>query len=341
MFDVDEVLIKLEQLYPALEIEETETAYIMPTICHNEEQVDGKKKLYLYKNSGLFHCYTECGCTFNIWQLIKKRSILEGRNIQIGAATNVIRKDSSNMEEILTKLRNKVSPLSIKLDSYDGNVLSAFQEPNSLHPWALEGIDISALQKFNIKFSKSYNWVIIPHYDWRGRLIGIRRRTYNQHELASMKYGPLFMNNMFFTHKLSLNLYGLNQNLNNIKKYQTIVIAESEKSVLQAETMFADNLTVALGGSSIHSFQMDLIIKLAQPKLAVVALDKEYNTIEEMSEYFMRLSHKFKHLTRYMEVVILLDVDNIFKLKESPFDRTVNDFEKLHKWKVGSYDFKY
>ena len=50
MFDVDEVLIKLEQLYPALEIEETETAYIMPTICHNEEQVDGKKKLYLYKD---------------------------------------------------------------------------------------------------------------------------------------------------------------------------------------------------------------------------------------------------------------------------------------------------
>ena len=80
---------------------------------------------------------------------------------------------------------------------------------------------------------------------------------------------------------------------------------------------------------------MDLIIKLAQPKLAIVALDKDYNTLEEMSEYFMRLSHKFKHLTRYMEVVILLDVDNIFKLKESPFDRTINDFEKLHKWKVG------
>jgi hypothetical protein len=36
-----------------------------------------------------------------------------------------------------------------------------------------------------------------------------------------------------------------------------------------------------------------------------------------------------------MDVVILLDVDNIFKLKESPFDRTIHDFEKLHKWKVG------
>ena len=42
---------------------------IFPTICHNHYAEDGSHKLYYYKNSKLFVCYTCCG-TFNIAKLL-------------------------------------------------------------------------------------------------------------------------------------------------------------------------------------------------------------------------------------------------------------------------------
>ena len=37
------------------------THIIFPTICHNTEASDASMKLYFYKNTKLFNCYTECG----------------------------------------------------------------------------------------------------------------------------------------------------------------------------------------------------------------------------------------------------------------------------------------
>lgn len=40
---------------------ETDTALLFPTICHNESAPDSSLKLYFYKDTHLFYCYTECG----------------------------------------------------------------------------------------------------------------------------------------------------------------------------------------------------------------------------------------------------------------------------------------
>ena len=45
---------------------------IFPTICHNEDIEKASMKLYYYKSNKLFHCYTECGESFDIFGLIKK-----------------------------------------------------------------------------------------------------------------------------------------------------------------------------------------------------------------------------------------------------------------------------
>jgi hypothetical protein len=37
------------------------THLIFPTICHNEHADEASMKLYFYKNTKLFNCYTECG----------------------------------------------------------------------------------------------------------------------------------------------------------------------------------------------------------------------------------------------------------------------------------------
>ena len=45
---------------------------IFPTICHNPLDQDASMKLYYYKESHMFHCYTECSENFDIFDLIKR-----------------------------------------------------------------------------------------------------------------------------------------------------------------------------------------------------------------------------------------------------------------------------
>ena len=40
--------------------QEKESCLIMPTICHNENIEEASWKLYYYKNTHMFYCYTEC-----------------------------------------------------------------------------------------------------------------------------------------------------------------------------------------------------------------------------------------------------------------------------------------
>ena len=48
---------------------ETNNAVIFPTICHNHDADDASMKLYYYPKTHTFHCYTDCGCTFNIFEM--------------------------------------------------------------------------------------------------------------------------------------------------------------------------------------------------------------------------------------------------------------------------------
>ena len=43
-----------------------------PTICHNPYGAHMNMKLYYYKDSHLFRCYTECDETMNIFKVIQK-----------------------------------------------------------------------------------------------------------------------------------------------------------------------------------------------------------------------------------------------------------------------------
>ena len=49
-----------------------ESYLIFPTICHNVDSADAKLKLYYYKENKLFHCYTECSESFDIFGLFKR-----------------------------------------------------------------------------------------------------------------------------------------------------------------------------------------------------------------------------------------------------------------------------
>ena len=65
----------------------------------------------------------------------------------------------------------------------------------------------------------------------------------------------------WYSHQLSFNLYGLDKNLDNIRKNEVVFVAEAEKSVLQAESFIRPNCTVAVCGSNFNKYQLHLLLK--------------------------------------------------------------------------------
>ena len=77
------------------------------------------------------------------------------------------------------------------------------------------------MDKFNIRYSTTQNKIIIPHYNADGQLVGIRGRALNEWEVENVgKYMPVQIEGKWYSHPLSLNLYGLNFNKEDIKKFE-------------------------------------------------------------------------------------------------------------------------
>lgn len=335
---IDLILDYLKKILPESEIKNKNDHYELPTICHNHSHSHASNKLYLYKNeeddNPLFHCFTECNQTFNIFQLIQKREALENRKCSFKDAYKILYgKDYKKGDEIKQEYK-KVdipkfeNPISIQLPDYSPGILDAFQKPDYKHPWHLEGIDLTVLEKFNILYSKSYEGVILPHLDWCGRLVGIRIRSYDPSKVDNFKYMPLLANGTYYRHPLSLNFYGLFENQKDIKKYKRAYIFEAEKSVLIAESIFSKNLSLAVCGKHLSQWHQNILIHYLKVEELIIGFDKEIDYLTD----FNKLKEEFSHLTNYMKVGILVDVNNKFKAKESPLDRTKEDFHSMQIW---------
>lgn len=340
--DANQIIEYVKTLIPDEFIRETENYYILPTICHNEDYRDASHKLYLYKNpdsAPLFTCYTECGDTFNIYTFIQRYWELRGEKLSYRDAFKKFHGIEYNQQFVIdTKeiIYNEkyTNPLEVQLTGYSTSVLDMFKTKET-DPWALEGIDIEVLKKFRVGYSKSYEGVTIPHFDWRGRFIGLRIRTYNDDKMKYAKYMPATIGNIQYRHPLSLNMYGLFENQNYIKKAKTVLLAESEKSVLQWETMSENNNTVlGVCGSSISKWQMDMLIYFLGVEKVYIAFDKEYKSYTEAFQYVERIKKQVGFLLNFADVYVLIDEHDRFKHKESPFDRTVSDFYSLKPWKI-------
>lgn len=340
--DADRVIEYVKTLIPEAMIKETENYYVMPTVCHNEDYRDASHKLYLYKNpdtAPLFTCYTECADTFNIYTFIQRYWNLRGENLTYRDAFKKFHGIEYNKQFVIDIKEiiydeKFVNPLEVQLTGYGTGVLELFKTTYT-DPWALEGIDQAILRKYQIGYSKSYEGVTIPHLDWRGRFVGLRIRTYNKNKVEYAKYMPARIGNILYTHPLSLNLYGIFENQTNIKKVKTVMLAESEKSVLQWETMTDEpNNVLAVCGQSISKWQMDMLVYFLGVERVFIAFDKEYESYTEAFAYVEKIKKQVGFLLNFADVYVLIDEQNKFQLKDSPFDRTIADFYTLKPWKI-------
>ena len=339
MIDYNEIVknLKKEEVKHLLldlgaeEVIEKDNYFITNTICHNIE--GGSLKLYYYFDTHLFYCFTEDG-PMTIYKFLenyyKTRNIEYnwGQDIlkvvfQCSAATELTTKETIFKQSLKDKYRKRQS---IQLAAYSPNVLESFVKQYPIE-WLEDNISAGAMDKYNIRYSISQNKIIIPHYDINNRLVGIRGRALNESEIAYAKYAPVKIEDIVYKHKLSLNLYGLNHNWENIKELGICYIAESEKAVLQSELFGEKNCTVAICGSSLNIYQIKLLMQHCQPKEIVLCLDKEELPGED--KYFYKLWDMCSKYKLYTNMSFIYDRENLLNLKDSPFDRGRNIFNKL------------
>lgn len=339
----EEHIIKLVTNLGVDKFEDRESYIIFPTICHNPRENDASMKLYYYKDSHMFHCYTECAENFDIFDLIKKVKEVNKEEFDFYNTVteiaelvefNIFRE--STYSGYISNVDSYKDKAPIDLKKYNPIVMDVFS--NKLVPeWQEENITEKSKNKFNIRYYDYQNKVIIPHYDINGNLIGIRGRALNPEEIERYgKYAPVKVENTLYNHPLSFNLYGIYKNGADIRKYKTAIIFEGEKSVLLFEEYYDYNISVASCGSSLNYHQIELLIKQMGVTEIILAYDKEFDnfTSKEAVAYYDKLKKLCLKYSNYCTFYFIYDFNNLLNLKDSPIDKGKEVFEKLLKSKV-------
>lgn len=314
---------------------------IFPTICHS----GSKHKLYYYTDSKSFHCYTNCGY-LSVYDVI-----MQTRNWSFYQAKMFIHnllgiEADSNFQEYVDYVTDDLELLNNLLDTenikikelqvYDDTVMNLFSK-TYYQGWIEEGITVETMKKFNICFYGVQQAIVIPHYNVNGELIGIRKRALDPIEIANgQKYMPMLIEGKWYTHPLQYNLYGLNINKETIEKTKKIIIVESEKGVMQLDSMYPNgSMAVALSSSNLSNFQRDMIIDLGVTEV-IFALDKQYQKkhTEEYAKYQKKIMKMAKKFTNFTDVSIMWDTKDLLDYKDSPTDKGKEVFEELFKTRI-------
>lgn len=317
---------------------ENDSYIIFPTICHNEDISSASMKLYYYKNTHLFHCYTECNSSFSIYDLLKK--FYELHDIPYDFISDIYFKLLNfsgidvDEESLRVKYRSQREKFQFKTplvpEVYNPEILNIYYSC-PIYEWMREGISLDVLRKYNIRFSIAQNKIIIPHYNLNNELIGIRGRALNQWEVDQYgKYMPVKIEGRWYAHPLSINLYGLNFAAENIRKRKVAIIFEGEKSVLLYDTYFKDSLSVAVCGSTFTKKQLDLLLQCGVEEI-VIAFDKEFDRprTEEGKSYFKKLVTLCQKYNQYCKFSFIYDEDGLLDKKDSPIDKGKDVFLTL------------
>jgi hypothetical protein len=335
--DDNRVMALLDKL--GIPYEDKPDCLIMPTVCHNQNMEEASQKLYYYKNTHIFYCYTEDGA-MSIFNFLKH--FYEVRDIAYDWYTDIYELvlgcsyfgEQEYNPNAYKSIRDNYTLRKERkeLPSYPKEVMESFIKYYPIE-WLNDGISKEAMDKFGIRFSPSQNKIIIPHYDVGGRLVGIRGRALNEEDIENWgKYMPVQIEGKWYSHPLSLNLYGLNQTKENIKATGIAYLFEAEKSVLQMESFNIPNCAVAVCGNKLNKYALDILVRACHPKEIVICFDKE--ELPHESKYFNHLYELCKKYSVYSNFSFIYDRENLLDLKDSPTDKGEEIFLKLLKKRV-------
>ena len=318
---------------------------IAQTICHNKPG-NGSHKLYYYDNTKLFKCYTDCGCTFDIFGLVQRskneelpQAVFEVASFfNFSPESNEI--DYKSLEdwkilenyERLNEQKEEEKKI-VEMKFYDESILTHLPLPYIV-PWLEEGITYDVMKERGIKFEYSNYVIIIPHYDINNNLVGIRQRTLVKEDEIYGKYRPAYLHYQLYNHPLGFNLYNINNSKNAIKSLKKAIVFEGEKSCLLYASYFGveNDISVACCGSSLISYQVELLLSLGVEEI-IVAFDKQFQEIgdKEWVSWTKKLNEINNKYSKLVNVSFLFDKWEMLGYKDSPIDKGKETFLELFK----------
>lgn len=310
------------------------------TVCHCGDS----HKLYFYRDSKAFHCYSNCGQMdiINIVEKVLNVGVPEAIDYicRFFGFSNGYMKEGFSDEviygedwDIINQYTEKPREIDMtrNFKVIENRVLDYFHR--LYHPsFYNDGIELYTLYKFGIRYDILNNRIIIPHWDEEGNLIAIRCRNLREDLVdAGLKYMPITFEGKLLSALTGKYFYGLNFNIENIKRIKKVILVESEKAVMQLESILEDNIAIALSSSSLSLVQVELLKQLGVEEV-IIALDKEYEHYgsDEEKLYAVKIRKGIVNkLIGYFSVSVLWDVEGLLEYKQSPSDKGEEVFWKL------------
>lgn len=314
------------------------------TICHNVD--GGKYNLAFNEEDKYFTCFSECGCSYSLLSLVKKRRELIGEPCstyrsmkwiceQCGIDFNFkeeIKEVNNNIYNWQNLLRYTKEHKCSENKIYSNSILSELEDC-CYTPWIKEGITEEIQEKYQIKWYNRTQQVVIPVRNINGDLVGMHSRNTNPDLIADgMKYIPLRMlNGDEYKFQMGLELFGLNYNKVNIEKAKQVILLESPKSVMQADSFSIPNICVGMFGMNFSLQKLKLLLGLGVDKF-YIALDKQYEEVGN-TEYkaWEKKVNKIVDMVRPYanEISVIWDKGKLLDYKDSPTDKGEDIFIQL------------
>lgn len=338
------------------------------TICHNITG-EGSHKLYYYDNTKLFKCYTDCGTSFDIFELVHKVKNINGHRISYYTREGLVTRewqlpdaiefvavyfgysaktfefeveqgklpdwDVFNVYEKISLAYEQQEKI-VELKIYEDEILKHLPKPR-IKPWLDEGILKEVMDARGIAYDPKNHGIIIPHYNPDNQLVGIRIRTLVKENEVYGKYRPAILNGQMYNHPLGFNLYNLNNSKDNIKIMKKAIVFEGEKSPLLYASYFGldNDITCASCGSALISYQVKLLLEAGAEEI-IIAYDKQFKKIgdEEWQKWTKNLTNIHTKYGAYAQISYMFDKEDLLGYKDSPIDRGPDIFMKLFKERV-------
>ena len=325
------------------------------TICHGGHS----HKLYYYDNSKLWKCYTECaGDAFDIYDLTRRAmKIQRSEEWTLPSAIRYVARyfgisfsEEENFDDGQTRikdweiLKNYQENSSISKDKkiiefkeFDEKILQHFPRP-LITPWINEGITQEVMNARGICYDPVNQGIIIPHYDEKGALIGIRSRTLIKEEEVYGKYRPAIINGKQYNHPLGFALYNLNNARDAMSMIGKAIVFEGEKSCLKYASLFGmgNDISVATCGSNLLQHQVDLLQRFGAHEI-IIAFDKQFKERNdtEFKQWTKKLTALHNKYSKQVQISFMFDKEgDLLGYKSSPIDHGRDTFLKLFKERV-------
>ena len=186
-----------------------------------------------------------------------------------------------------------------------------------------EGISLQCQEKWGVRYDLAHGNVLIPVYDAFGRLVGCKARSDDPNVAHDKRWFA------YLPYSKTAVVYGYSQNYAEIQKKNMVVVFESEKSVLQCDSM-GFHAAVAIGGHNLSRIQEHYIKNLMTDKI-ILAFDEDILE-DEMIYWAKRL--KSDRLMKNHVGYIIDPKHEYLGAKDSPSDHGKQVFEALLKHNI-------